>query len=95
MRVNLHATYRLAAGLKFVELDWVEGMNVADALRELVARCPRLRSELYAAGDVLFDHVHIFVNRQDVTHGAEAAASRLEAADVIDLFPPISGGRSK
>jgi MoaD family protein len=93
MRVNLHATYRLATGLKFVELDWVEGMNVADALRELVTRCPRLRSELYAADDVLFNHVHIFVNRQDVTHGAAGRPVRLEAEDVIDLFPPISGGR--
>jgi sulfur-carrier protein len=92
MRVNLHATYRLATGLKLVQLDWVEGLDVEAALRELVVRCPRLRSELYTAEDTLSDHVHIFVNRRDVTHAAEGRPILLAADDVIDLFPPISGG---
>lgn len=94
MQVNLHATYRIVTGVKSVQLDRLSGATIENVLIELVTRYPQLRLELFGEGGTLLGHVHVFVNRRDITHWKDNQVVLLQPDDVIDLFPPISGGFS-
>lgn len=92
IRINLHATFRLAAKTKVVEVEWTPGMTLGEALRELTAQYPMLREALFAADGGWNQQVHVFVNRQDATHAPGGPGREMKAGDILDLFPPISGG---
>jgi molybdopterin converting factor small subunit len=90
LRVNLHATYRLAAGEKVIYFQTT--MQVDELLRSLCDRFPLLQREFFNPDHSLCRGVHIFINRRDLSYLSSGLSSVVGAGDVVDLFPTISGG---
>jgi molybdopterin converting factor small subunit len=92
LKINLHATYRLITGVKVVEQPPADGMTIRTALENLVELYPRLRMELLDEDGRPHQHVHVFLNRKDITHHQDWLEIGLGGDDSLDLFPPIGGG---
>ncbi len=90
MEVRLFGEFREAAGKATVTLELPSGSSCEEALRELVRLEPRLGELLFSEG-VLRDHLHVFVNGENVNH-REGLRTRLSDGDVLTFFTPISGG---
>jgi MoaD family protein len=77
-------------GKKELRLD-LEGKTLADLLKALVEKHPKLGDHLYSGKNSLSDHVNVFVNDKPVTK-QDVASTRLHDGDEILLFIPVSGG---
>lgn len=88
--VKLFGEFRAALGAERIELDLPEGADCNAALRSLADKEPVLRDLLFA-GETLHDHLHVFVNGQNVAH-LQGLATALSPGDALTFFPPISGG---
>lgn len=92
MQINLYATFRQAAGTKSVQIDLEAAKPVQAVLDELVERYPGLRAHLLDGAGQLNGHVHLFVNRKDITYLPEGLSAVLQPGDMLDIFPPVGGG---
>jgi molybdopterin synthase sulfur carrier subunit len=92
MKVNFYATLRPIVGGKTVEVEFVEGITLRQLLQGLIARFPKLRSELLDENGELYGHVHVFVNGRDVPFLADKIDTRLKPEDAVNIFPPVGGG---
>ena len=92
MKVNFFATFRPIVGGKTVEVDLAEGSTLQQLLQALVARFPPMGPELFDQGGHLHGHVHVFVNGRDAVYLADQLETRMNAQDVINIFPPVGGG---
>jgi sulfur-carrier protein len=66
-----------------------EGLTVADALADCVARQPRLKSRIFRDDGSVW--VGIFVNGRNIRQG-DGLETPLSDGDEIRLLPPIGGG---
>ena len=92
MQVNFFATLRQIVGGKTVEVEFVEGKTLRQVLRELAARFPRLKAELFDQDDRLHGHVHVFVNGRDSVFLADKLDTALKPEDTVNIFPAVGGG---
>jgi molybdopterin synthase sulfur carrier subunit len=90
VEVRLFGEFREAVGKPAIALDLAPGTTCAEALRKLVELEPKLRDLLFSGG-ALRDHLHVFVNGQNVNH-REGVNTRLADGDALTFFTPISGG---
>jgi molybdopterin synthase catalytic subunit len=79
LRVKLFAGARDAVGERELALELAEGATVAEALRHLAGRYPRLGA--------LLSSLRVAVNREYV-----GGDHRLQADDELAVIPPVSGG---
>lgn len=90
--VQFEAQLRQVAGVGQASVNLPDGTNVEDALRAVAARFgPALGERLIAAGGTSQRSVLLFVNDKPIAYAA-VAERRLNAGDVLLLYPPISGG---
>ncbi|MBI4771753.1 MAG: MoaD/ThiS family protein [Chloroflexi bacterium] len=92
MKINFFATYRQAVGRKTVDFELPEGATIRTLIDEIVTRYPKLRGEMLDEAGQLYRHVHIFVNGRDAPYLPDGLDTRLTAADVVNVFPPVAGG---
>jgi molybdopterin synthase sulfur carrier subunit len=92
VKVNFFATFRPIVGGKTVEVDVAQGSTVQQLLQALIVRYPALDQALFDDVKHLHRHVHVFVNGRDVVYLADQLETRLDAEDVINIFPPVGGG---
>ncbi len=90
VKVRLFGEFREAAGKEAVELELPLGADCEAALRELVRLEPKL-SDLLFSEKGLRDHLHVFLNGENVNH-REGLRTKLSEGDVLTFFTPISGG---
>lgn len=90
VEVRLFGEFREASGKSTIFLELPEGASCEEALRKLGELEPRLR-ELLFSGGILRDHLHVFVNGENVNH-REGLRTKLSAGDILTFFTPISGG---
>jgi len=90
VKVRLFGEFREAAGKETVELELPVGADCEAALRELVRREAKLSDLLFSEGG-LRDHLHVFLNGENVNH-REGLKTKLSEGDVLTFFTPISGG---
>ena len=90
VKIRLFGEFREAAGKETVELELPVGADCEAALRELVRREPKLSDLLFSEGG-LRDHLHVFLNGENVNH-REGLKTKLSEGDVLTFFTPISGG---
>ncbi len=88
--VKLFGEFRAASGVERLELDLPEGTDCGKALQRLADQKTVLRDLLFV-GEVLRDHLHVFVNGRNVAH-LQGLATPLALGDTLTFFPPISGG---
>lgn len=90
VEVRLFGEFREAVGKTVVALDLPTDADCAQALQALVRYEPRLKELLFSTSG-LRDHLHVFVNGQNVSH-REGLRTKLADGDVLTFFSPISGG---
>ncbi|MEN3009464.1 MAG: ubiquitin-like small modifier protein 1 [Candidatus Bipolaricaulaceae bacterium] len=90
VQVKLFGEFREAVGREAVALELPAGADCLQALRALAAHHPALAPLLFA-GERLKDHLHVFLNGQNVNN-LGGLATKLSEGDVLTFFTPISGG---
>ena len=90
VKVRLFGEFREATGKETVELELPVNADCEAALRELVRMEPKLSNLLFSEGE-LRDHLHVFLNGENVNH-REGLRTKLSEGDVLTFFTPISGG---
>ncbi|MEI8331207.1 MAG: ubiquitin-like small modifier protein 1 [Methanomicrobiales archaeon] len=65
--------------------------TITDLLDKLETLYPGLSYELYSEPGVLTPLVNILVNGRNIRH-LEDIQTRLEAGDLVAIFPPVAGG---
>ncbi|MGH7544187.1 MAG: molybdopterin-synthase adenylyltransferase MoeB [Gemmatimonadota bacterium] len=69
----------------------VEGGTVAEAMRALIERYPRLRGHLYDDEGRLRSFVNVYVGEDDIRY-RERAETRVEPDTEISIVPSVAGG---
>lgn len=90
IQIRLFGEFREAVGQETVVLELPSGADCLQALRELVAHYPGLGPLLFS-GERMRDHLHVFLNGQNVNN-LSGLATKLSEGDVLTFFTPISGG---
>jgi MoaD family protein len=89
--VHYYNMLRRLTGLPREQVELPEGVDVAAALRSLVARYgPAFAELLFSPSGELASHLVVFVNGQLAAPGA--ASPYLADGDEVKLLPAISGG---
>jgi molybdopterin synthase sulfur carrier subunit len=89
---HLYATLRQTAGQKSLTLELSQGSRVCDLLERVCVEKPALRAHLFDPEGKLFTHIHLFVNKRDITYLPDGLEHSLQAEDTLDIFPPVGGG---
>jgi molybdopterin synthase sulfur carrier subunit len=92
LRVNFYATLRDVVGKKTVELQLPDSLTVGQLVAEVVTQFPELRDKLYQEENILYGHVHVFVNGRDARFLPETYDTVISENDKIDIFPAVGGG---
>jgi len=90
--LNLYATFRQVAGVKSLTLDLPQASRVLDMLEALCIQHPAMRPQLFDVEGKLFGHIHLFINKRDITYLPDGLAHELFPQDTLDIFPPVGGG---
>ena len=69
----------------------VEGKTVGEALKNLVAKYPGLKSHLFADNGKIRSFVNVFVNEDEIRQKGDMKAP-LKNADEVSIVPSIAGG---
>ncbi len=90
--VQFEAQLRHVAGVGQASVIVPDGSSVEDALHAVTSKFgSALGDRLIAANGTTQRSILLFVNDKPIAHAA-VAEHRLEAGDVLLLYPPISGG---
>jgi molybdopterin synthase sulfur carrier subunit len=92
MKINLYATFRLAAGVKTIMLELPAGTSVQRAVEAAVAEYPVLRLHWLNDHGEIHAHVHCLLNGDDVSSLPLQWQTPLQTLDTLDIFPPVAGG---
>lgn len=69
----------------------VNGQDVGEVLRQLIAAHPQLQSHLYTSEGRLRSFVNIYLNDEDIRYtGLEKTP--VQSADTVSIIPSIAGG---
>jgi molybdopterin synthase sulfur carrier subunit len=94
MHIRLYATLRQIVGGKRVDLPVKDGTPLEEVLRDLVREYPDLDEAIWGPEGGLAGHVAVLLNGRNVRH-LEGLETKLSEGDVLDLFPPVGGGRRR
>ncbi len=92
MKVHFCATLRPIVGGKTVEFEVEQGLTVREMLDVMIARFPRLKTELLDETGKMHGHVHFFVNGRDAQFLENGIQTVIQPDDVINVFPAVGGG---
>jgi MoaD family protein len=68
-----------------------EGATIGDVLKDLAARHPGVREQLFNSDGTLHRFLNVYVNDDDVRYIGGLAAP-VSAGDEITLLPAVAGG---
>lgn len=71
----------------------VEAETAGEALAQLTAAYGDLRKHLYTDQNTLRNFVNVYVNEEDIRHGA-GPATAIKDGDTIMIVPAIAGGQT-
>ena len=92
MKVHFYATLRPIVGGKTVDIDAPVDASVQALVDAVVERYPDLAPMLRGDDGRVPRGVHVFVNGRGAGYLADGWATRISAADRIDVFPAVAGG---
>ncbi len=90
--VQLFATFRMIAGKNKYQLTLPENSNLQDALIVFLSEVPVLKPHWMNAHGQLHAHVHVFLNKSDVSTLPQRWETLLKQGDHLDFIPPVAGG---
>lgn len=92
IEVNLVAAYKLIAQKGRLSLDLPEKSSVYDVIHAVVKAIPALKSHWLEKNGSPSQHLHPFLNGDDVSTLSEGLNTCLVSGDSLDFIPPLSGG---
>ena len=92
IEVNLVAAYKLIAKKGQLSLELPEKSSVYDVIMAVVKTIPSLKSYWLEKDGSPSQHLHAFLNGDDVTTLSEGLNTCLVSGDSLDFIPPLSGG---
>jgi MoaD family protein len=90
VQLKFFATFREAAGSKFVDREVEAGATVGDLLAGLERDYEGLAGELLVDGD-LRPQINVLRNGREVLH-QQGVDTPVENGDTVAVFPPVAGG---
>jgi len=93
MKVNFYATLRDVVGQKTVDIDIPENATVRDLVDAIIRRYPLLRDKLLNQDNILWGHVHVFINGRDAPFLDDEMQTVIKPDDAISIFPAVGGGQ--
>lgn len=94
MQINLYATFRLIAGVKKIEVDLPDGSTILEVIKGAVKTYPEMKKHWFDSSEDLYPHVHVFFKGNDVITLPAGINTTIDKNDILDIFPPVSGGNS-
>lgn len=92
MKINLYSTFREHAGVKTIEVALPEKASVRWVIQRILETHPALRRLWLDKNNQLHGHVHIGLNQVDIMAYPDQMETIVGDKDVLDFFPPITGG---
>ncbi len=88
VRVKFFANFREVAGTKEIHID---AADVEELLEKLSSMFKDMRNLIYDEKGNVKDYVQIMVNGNHIGN-LNGVRTKLGEADVVAIFPPVSGG---
>ena len=92
MQIKFYASFRSVAGTHSLELNLPAGTTARELVEELLERFPALRSHLIHESGAIRQHVHAFINGEDISTLEQGWDTPLQPTDKLDFIPPVGGG---
>ena len=92
MRIHFYAALRQVVGEKTVEVGIPDGSSVRDLACEIARRWPALADQVIDSSGEISRRVHFMVGERNVRWMPDGSATRISAADKVEIFPPAAGG---
>ncbi len=92
IKVNLLAAYRLITDTKELTLEVPEGITVDGVVENVLWLYPKLRQHWMDEHGDLYVHVHIYLNKDDITTLPLKLDTLVKENDEFDFIPPVAGG---
>lgn len=92
MQINLYATFRLVVGEKKIVVDLPDGSTIMEVIQAAVKFHPVLKKHWFDRDNELHAHVHVFYNGTEAVTLPQGFATPMKNNEILDLFPPVSGG---
>lgn len=92
MKVNFYSTFREHAGVKTATISAPEDATIRWIISKVLEEFPGLNRLWLDKSGALHGHVHISLNQVDVMALPNQLDTVVKEEDVVDFFPPITGG---
>lgn len=92
IEVNLVAAYKLIAQKGRLSVELPEKSSVYDVIKAVVKAVPALKSHFLEKDGSPSQHLHPFLNGDDVSTLSEGLNTCLVPGDSLEFIPPLSGG---
>lgn len=92
MKINFYSTFRECLGVSSIKIDLPTKTTVKRLVEELLLSYPNLQPFWLDKQGELYGHVHISINQVDVMAFPDKMDTQVSEDDVIDFYPPITGG---
>ncbi len=92
MQVNLYASFRERAGTKSFEMPASSEATVQSMIQQILIKFPELIPLWLDKQGELHGYVHISMNQVDVMALPDQMDTKIQESDVLDFYPPITGG---
>ncbi len=93
MKIHIPTPLRPYAGKK--DTVEVRAKTVGEALAQLTAKHPELKSHLYAADGKLRAFVNVYLNDEDIRYLETRENTAVKDSDNLSIIPSIAGGTKK
>ena len=90
--LNFYATFRQLTGQKAIVFEIEAPTQVLGLIQDVCAKYPALKSHLFEMDGSLQGHIHLFLNKRDITFLEDGLETLLMPGDTLDIFPPVGGG---
>jgi molybdopterin converting factor small subunit len=92
IEVNLVAAYKLIAQKGRLSIEMPENSSVFDVIKAVVKTTPTLKSHWLEKDGSPSQHLHPFLNGDDLSTLSDGLNTCLVDGDSLDFIPPLSGG---
>lgn len=89
--IKVFATFREICDGKTIQVQYKKGQSIDEILTDVINQFPDMEEELFNDDHVVRQHVHVFINGQNIIH-LNGLETEVQPDDQLALFPPVAGG---
>ena len=92
MIINFYSTLRDIVGAKSIVLEFPNGETIKHIVQELSEVYPEIRQDLLDNNNMIYGHVHIFVDGLNATLNKNNSEI-IPNESILDIFHAVGGGK--